>query len=367
MMTSLFGHLVWRFTPHPENLATEALAYILRNSRTARAAFLAHLAEFGLSLPTDLVFRTQAADTDNAIPDLVGCDESGQPVVIVEAKFWAGLTDNQPAAYLKRLPPDVPGLLVFIAPEARFQTLWPELFRRCGSRSTMGQPPAVLATQALRLQASTYHCLGLTSWRAVLGALDARLAAAGEDAIRADVQQLAGLCERMDSDAFLPIKSDEFSPLIGRRIGQYCALIDDVVARLVTAGVANNRGLRTAASAGRWGQYIRLRGNACLLYFFAHAWATYRETPLWLWVRDHEWKTTAELRTALLPLEREIPPRVVIDEDGQLLVPISLPTGVERDAVISQVESQVRDVAALLPDHSDEPASDHAPEPTTPS
>ena len=236
MTTSLFGHLAGRFATHPENLATEALAYILRNSPTARAAFRAHLAEFAPGLPADLVFRTQATDADNAIPDLAGADESGQTVVIVEAKFWAGLTDNQPGTYLKRLPGGRPGLLLFIAPEARLQALWPELLRRCPA-TLMSSQPAAPATQAFRLQTDPHHSLALTSWRAVLGTIDARLAATGEDAVRADVHQLTGLCERMDSDAFIPLKSDEFAPLIGRRIDQYCAIIEDVVGRLVEAGV----------------------------------------------------------------------------------------------------------------------------------
>jgi hypothetical protein len=44
---SLVGHVVTRFAAHPENLATEALAYILRASRAARVAFVTHLSELG--------------------------------------------------------------------------------------------------------------------------------------------------------------------------------------------------------------------------------------------------------------------------------------------------------------------------------
>jgi hypothetical protein len=361
-MDSLVGYLVTRFAAHPENLATEALYYILRKSRTARFAFATHLSEFLPDLPTDLVFRTQAADDDTAIPDLVGIDETGRLLVIAEAKFWAGLTDNQPLTYLKRLVPDHPGLLVFIAPEARFQTLWPELLRRCSPAHTVLHQSA-LEKERFCSQLSQHHALAMTSWRALVGALDARLAAAGEENSRADLHQLAGLCDRMDSDAFLPIRSDEFSPLIGRRVVQYCALIDDVVARLASEGVANSKGLRTSATAGRWGRYILLRGNGCLFYFSADAWANYRETPLWLWVKDHKWRTTRELRTALLRLEREVPCRLVIDSDDHLLVPLFLPTGTDRDAIISDVAAQIREVAMLLPEHSSEPAPEHAPEP----
>ena len=361
-MKGLVAHLVTRFAAHPENLATEALSYILRNSRTARLAFLQHLSEFGPHLPESLAFRTQAAGDDNAIPDLIGADETGRQLVIAEAKFWAGLTDNQPLTYLKRLPPDHPGLVIFVAPQARFQTLWPELLRRCDDAGVV-QRQGALEQDRFSLRVTDSHWLALTSWRAVVGVLDGRLAATGEEQVRADLQQLAGLCDRMDSEAFLPIRSEELSPLVGRRIVQYCALIDDVVAQLVRNGVANTRGLRTTGTPGRWGRYLRLRGNGCLFYFFAHAWADYRETPLWLWIKDHNWQTTRELATALLPLERHVPPRLVTDPEGQLLVPLFLPTSAERDAVISNLADQIRTVAELLPDHTSEPASEQAPEP----
>ena len=47
--------------------------------------------------------------------------------MLVEVKFWAELTPNQPNAYLKRLPSDGPAVLVFLAPEHRIQSLWPQL------------------------------------------------------------------------------------------------------------------------------------------------------------------------------------------------------------------------------------------------
>ena len=40
MSTSLFEHLALRFGSHPENLATEGLAYILDGSKSARADLL---------------------------------------------------------------------------------------------------------------------------------------------------------------------------------------------------------------------------------------------------------------------------------------------------------------------------------------
>ena len=82
MADSLFGHLAHNFSAHPENLATEALAYILNKSSVARGAFMRLLSQGGGSFPPDLRFITQAAGPDQAIPDLVGCATDNSQAVI---------------------------------------------------------------------------------------------------------------------------------------------------------------------------------------------------------------------------------------------------------------------------------------------
>lgn len=93
---TLFGYLATRFRSHPENLATESLCYVLRQSPVARQAFTQYIAQPPVWFEQKLVFQAQAAGKDGAIPDLVGTDQEGRKVLIGEAKFWAGLTDNQP-------------------------------------------------------------------------------------------------------------------------------------------------------------------------------------------------------------------------------------------------------------------------------
>ncbi len=89
---SLFGHLASRFSGQTENIATEALNYIINRSSVARRAFLQFAAQADVELPDTLRFQTQAVGDDNAIPDLVGMDSESRQVLLVEAKFWAGLT-----------------------------------------------------------------------------------------------------------------------------------------------------------------------------------------------------------------------------------------------------------------------------------
>ena len=93
---------VTAFSAHPENLATEALNYVLRRTPSARAALIQFCA-IGASLPPDLAFQTQVAGDDQTIPDLVGTDADNVARLVIEAKFWAGLTERQPVQYLQRV------------------------------------------------------------------------------------------------------------------------------------------------------------------------------------------------------------------------------------------------------------------------
>src|SRR5438445_10840946 len=101
---TLFGYLAPLLATQPEILATEALAYVLQHSSTARTTLIGHCRQFvTVDLPGDLQFRTQSYADDQAIPDLLGVDETGSELLLVESKFWAGLTNHQPVTYLKRL------------------------------------------------------------------------------------------------------------------------------------------------------------------------------------------------------------------------------------------------------------------------
>ncbi len=113
---SLFGHLVTRFATKPENLATESLTYILQKSPVARHAFVEFLRKnLKTNVPETLVFSQQVCGEDQSIPDLVG-KSGNDEVVIVESKFWAGLTSNQPVSYLERLPKTSEAVSAFYSP-----------------------------------------------------------------------------------------------------------------------------------------------------------------------------------------------------------------------------------------------------------
>lgn len=127
---TLFGHLATRFAPSAENIAIEALGFILNRSPAARRAFTSIASAAGLPLPPDLVFATQAVAEDVSRPDIEGYASDLTRRVVCECKFWAGLTINQPLTYVARLPAAEFGTLLFIVPAARLTSLWSELGKR---------------------------------------------------------------------------------------------------------------------------------------------------------------------------------------------------------------------------------------------
>jgi hypothetical protein len=345
-MDTLFGHLALKFGSHPENLATEGLHFVLDRSKEARRLFLRFLAQAGCPLGDDLAFETQVSGKDGGIPDLVGRDTSGAEAVIVEAKFWAGLTDHQPNTYIDRLKGS-PGLLLFVAPARRFESLWPELLTRCRSAGRQveceeGHGPD---WRVGRLAGGRW--LALTSWRAVLEALHAGLQQASEVSLASDILQLRGLADRMDADAFLPLASEELTSNLGRRIVQFCDLVNYAVQKLVAEKLADTKGYSASSGKpGRWGRYFRMHEACCLLYFSPEGWAKHGE-PIWLAAYDSDEKPSAAVNEALRPLATESPPRLFISQWGAY-VPVRLPTGVERDKVLDAMLTQLRRVADLL-------------------
>ena len=161
--------------------------------------------------------------------------------------------------------------------------------------------------------------------------------------LRQDVDQLAGLCNRMDGEAFLPLQSNDLSPEAGRRVQQYAELVDSIVSELVAKHKADTKGLSTGGSKADYGRYFLLNGLGCFLGYRPSLWGKYWETPIWLSVSGKDWKNIPRIYDLLsrYSASREI--RVFRVEDRATL-PIELPLGAEKDEVLSAVISQINEI-----------------------
>ena len=348
---TLLAHLAPRLGYHPENIAVEALGYILSSSKEALSALDDMLgAEVG---PIRRV-RTQVAYSDGCIPDLAGFDSNGVERVLIEAKFGAGLTENQPAAYLEHLGPDLPSALLVVAPAARSESLWAVLRELTDEAAGLEWRPLRTDQDSRGASVGGNRRLMLTSWATLLRRIASSVPEGSDTA--EDVRQLLGLTQRMDKEVFLPLRQAELGPDFPRRMRGLVTLIRKAIDRVCADRWADTSGLKTGIGGGEegdWGPYFLLgrggRAGAWLGWNF-ELWAKKRETPLWLTFTEEGWTSTLKLdvlRRRLEPLKNEDPPGM-IDDGHRLLVPIALPVGVEEEAVLDAVVARLEAVASMI-------------------
>ena len=124
---TLLAYLVSSFPGNTEDIATEALRHIFDHSDACGVALNDVIQSGVRGVNAITAVKSQVLQADGTRPDLVGFDETGTERVLIEVKFWAELTPNQPNGYISRLPDDGPALVMFLAPEDRIQSLWPQL------------------------------------------------------------------------------------------------------------------------------------------------------------------------------------------------------------------------------------------------
>ena len=346
---SLLAHLAYKFSGQTETTATEALGYILSRSEAARNALRDTLKIGGADIGSIARVQTEVADKKLGRIDLAVYDEANEERVLIEAKFWASLTDKQPSKYLNRLPNDgKPSALLFVAPEARLEPLWPEI---CGRARTefamdMGAETGGLRTATI---AGSARRLMLTSWRAMLGAMASRASVDGDSAAERDILQLNALCEQEDTDAFLPLRPSELGPQFARRISQFIQMAEDAREHTkVKPFVTHITSIDSATNSH--GRYLTLLENVPVWFGVSYdLWAKRGGTPLWLVVRRTSFDWAAdfnEVKRCLGPLSIKNPS--IVDTSEGILIPFFLPTGVEREETLESVAVLLEQICDLI-------------------
>ena len=107
-MQSLLGLFYNKIKGSQEDIASESLVYILKQSFESRQVLNQIINNNTGHNFSDLTYDTQNVGEELERPDISGIDENGKEVFLIEAKFWASLTQNQPNGYLERLNNGIP-------------------------------------------------------------------------------------------------------------------------------------------------------------------------------------------------------------------------------------------------------------------
>jgi len=344
---TVFGNTCSK-SAHPENESTEALRYILGKSKAATLAFRRFVNDCGCDIPSISWFESQPVSQEGGTPDLSCLDGRGETRVLVENKFWAGLTDNQPVAYLKLLPKDLESLLLFVVPEARRNLIWDQLTSRCQSAgiklSSLSSSPAVTSAVV-----SKRHRLAVTGWHTLLGKLEDALLSADERSTASDVAQLRGLCEAMDAQAFLPLRADELSDqTVPRRIIDYSNLVREIANAAIQERVCKKDGLLPTHGWYSAGQYLKLGRFGMWLGVEAESWARWGASPVWCYFSRGTFGKANLVRELLHGWNGRSLQRAYEEDDGSVIVPIILKNGVEKEEITKSAVEQLRVLHKLL-------------------
>ena len=350
---SVLAHIIDRGALQAEPAATQALAYILRSSPDIAFAFVGMLQEADIEFEPGRIEAEQAVE--EARPDLTLQDSDGRVRVLVENKFWAGLTAAQPVDYLDNLPEDPPSALLFIVPQQRVAAVWNELKARCSEANReLTEAPGGGAATWVRVGSKT---LMIASWSHILERLLDAAGSSEHDNVRRDILQLRGLAGREDLQAFLPLCADEVTDQqVARRLVNYSDLIEDITQKLKGSGVAQISGLRPTHGYYTAGRYLRVHGRFQLwLGVHLGIWRDAGITPLWCSVGDARFRGVAgQLETV-----RDHFDDAQLYEDRTLWLPIRLRTGVERERVMEDATLQMTQIAdRLLEAFPDEEANE---------
>ncbi len=340
------------FSGQTEDVAVEALGHILNGSQPARDALSEAFQIGGAEVGKIAEVETQVTleDYDDARPDLAAFNEDLSMRVLIEAKFWAGLTENQPVTYLRRLLSEPkPSALLFVAPHARLESLWPELKRRIvESDLDISLKSEKRYEGFLSAPVGKKSHLVLTSWTSLLDHMVDAVSADGDSQTAADIAQLRGLAAQEDTTAFMPLRAGELGPDIPRRLMGLKTLVDHVKERLVAHDIADQEGLTGATRATRYIHYIRLAGAGAAFGIEYDKWATLRDTPLWLtfydWKDINKFKPLKEVWEKLESFRQSDPPEI-FKVGNELVMPIELPLGLEHDTVLDKIFRSLKDIA----------------------
>lgn len=254
---SLLSYIAVRHTVGLEDVATDALGFILNRSAPAMTALSEFLGGDGGSLPIKEANTQEFLEESGAYPDMALRATNKDLAAFVESKFWAQLTHNQPVTYWEALPTDRRTVLLFLVPQYRVDDdyLWDALVDRLRNAGHELGPKVRDKNVISAASKEDQRRLMLTSWKHLLQKLADRVEQDGDEQAVFEIAELKELA-RVATEGN---SGDDPN-------AEYKWLFKDVVERLVESGWGNTDGLAAGGGFGHVCRYFRLGGAGVGIY-----------------------------------------------------------------------------------------------------
>ena len=295
MAASLLAHLYSHIKGSQEDVATLSLQYIVSRFSRLNYEFTKLLGRaLRSTLDTDLNFVCQSVGENLERPDISGVNSDGIEQIICEAKFYAGLTDNQPNGYIDRLKQEDAVGLVFICPAARKTALWIQLLELCKDRTVERIDDYCAAVDSIRM--------AIVTWGDIIESLR-HVAASDTSEALSDIDQLDGFCKLMDTEAFIPFSPEDFGPEIARKEDRFYRVIDELIEFLKAdkSLEPSTKGVKATAFRQGYFKAINIKGYWVTVSYDRGLWLnpSSTETPFWVSIRGANWKQDGYIARAI--------------------------------------------------------------------
>ena len=332
---SLLSFVAPRYTRDLEDVATDALSFILSRSTSAKRALSEFLEDDRGPLP---IAKAQPREvvTHGAEPDLACIDEDGKRVAFVEAKFWAELTAHQPVTYWQELTSDRPAVLLFLAPESRIVRgpLWGDLVGRLQEAGHELGPADRRKNLVTASAKADQRRLMLASWHFLLDSMAERTKREGDTQAHFEIAELQGLTG-------VAIKGDN-----PQRDENLRKLIAEAVKRLKQSGWANTDRLQTGEGREYFARYLRLAGASAGLRIDYEVKKKMPDKPLWLWFYGDP-ADSVGIDAVRSTLGSEAEPGLEW-YPGDVCIPIPLPVDADNEATLDSIVGELERIAELI-------------------
>ena len=341
MALSLLAHLYSHIRGSQEDVATLSLQYILKQSPDLKDAFT-RLVSRALQVEPgeDIHYICQVSGDNKERPDIAGVSASGKELILCEAKFYAGLTINQPNTYLDRLKKENGLGLVFICPAARKITLWSKLLELCEHRTLEKSDEYCVIVDGVRMS--------IITWREIIETLRITASTLSVSSL-SDIDQLDGFCKLVDETSFIPFEQEDFGPENARREERYYEILDALFNYLIADKTLHANAKRVRATPWRSGyiRYIRVMGHGLSISYDRSMWMENgsEETPFWVAISEDNF----DQPESYLPAFKRYPESWKCKNGaGAVYLALFAPVNASLDEVVENLACQIVDYINVL-------------------
>ena len=327
-----------------EDIASDGLKHILQNSVFAKNYLKTSIfAKTNIELP-ELNYTNQISKSELGRTDISGLDINGDEILIIEAKFWASLTENQPISYLKRLQEN--SILLFVCPTLRKNSLFIELKKKLSEENIQFTPDDL----TLKLVLENGKQILVQSWNEILEPIKEILKENNQNRLVSDIDQIIGFCEVIDSNSFIPLSENDLSPEIGRKISSYYFLVDEVINELSKNENYKQDRLtegKPAREAGYY-KYRKYKNYGITFGINFSYWTQFADTPFWLKITELDFKQSENLKFNLRKISTNLTNQIFENNLDELFYPIYPPKFSDKDKVVREMTNQIVEIYEKL-------------------